>query len=480
MTLPLLPPTPAGVRYALTVPQSVLFADISLRGSRRAAFREVFGGDFELDYVVIDDGAMSWDFSGDGGFARALLGSGDATVAVRRFVAGMGATARAVDKTSWMLSSDATRRAGDVDDLLADLRDYWGAYERHMTSLFTFWNVEEVLSEALTEMLRENDLEGEIEAGLERFLQPSETNYFALERRGLERIASRFGTGATDEEALQEALTRHVGDFGFLLAPFNLGKPPSVASLAERLQADVLAGTEAGALVDGRPEMLADLPEPIRELGLLAQELTFWKTERLDVMSLADSRAAGLYSAAADALSIDSDHLFAMRREEIDRSLKDGKPAVPADVLDRRLAGYCLLLLHGEIAFHEPTRKPAEPAADAVELGSGELRGTAASRGVATGPVRRIMDLADAPSLQAGDILVTTMTRPEMGVALDRAAAFVTDQGGRMSHAAIIAREMHKPCVIGTGEATQVLRDGMMVTVDGEHGVVTIQDRSET
>ena len=66
------------------------------------------------------------------------------------------------------------------------------------------------------------------------------------------------------------------------------------------------------------------------------------------------------------------------------------------------------------------------------------------------------------------------MTRPEMGAALDRAAAYITDEGGLMCHAAIIAREMHKPCVIGTGHATELLHDGMLVTVDGSNGTVRV------
>lgn len=66
------------------------------------------------------------------------------------------------------------------------------------------------------------------------------------------------------------------------------------------------------------------------------------------------------------------------------------------------------------------------------------------------------------------------MTRPEYGVALDRAAAFVTDQGGLLCHAAIIAREMKKPCVIATGNATQVLSDGTIVEVNGTTGLVKI------
>jgi phosphohistidine swiveling domain-containing protein len=479
MTLPELPAAPDGVRYALTVPQSVLFADISLRGSRRDAFRQVFGADFALDYVVIDDGAMSWDFTGEEAFAEGLLGTADATAAVRRFVAAMGQTARAVDKTSWLLASGFNRRSSNADDLLADLREYWGAYERHMTSLFTFWNVEELLSDALTAMLREHGLQAEIESGLERFLQPSETNYFALERRRLARIASRFGSGEPDGAGLHAALERHAEDFGFLLAPFNLGTPPSAASLSERVAEMALSSQDvvAGPLIDGRSDLLLDLPGPIQELGLLAQELTFWKTERLDVMALADGRAGDLYRDTAGALALGTDHLFAMRREEIEGSLAAGSTQVEPDELEERLVGFCLLLRDGRIDFYQPSRKPAETYQDDSGMRDGELRGTAASRGVVSGPVRRIFEVSEAEAIKPGDILVTTMTRPEMGVALDRAAAFVTDQGGRMAHAAIIAREMGKPCVIGTADATRVLRDGMIVTVDGDEGVVRLTEQ---
>jgi phosphohistidine swiveling domain-containing protein len=480
MSLPPLPSAPAGVRYALTVPQSVLFADVSLRGSRREAFEAVFGTDFELDYIVIDDGAMSWDFSGEEHFAQGLFGVTDATVCVRRFIAAMGATARAVEKTSWMLASNATRRSGSAKDVLADLREYWNAYELHMTSLFTFWNVEELLSDALTRILQEGNLHGEIESGLERFLVPSETNYFALERRGFERIAARFGSGSADKGELSEAIESHVAAFGFLLAPFNLGKPPSAATLSERLEEGSLITKRPDVpLVDGRPDLLADIPEPIRELGLLAQELTFWKTERLDVMALADSRAADLYREAAAALSLNTDQLFAMKRDEIDSSLAQGSSVVSAETLAERRAGYCLLLRNGEVGFYEPTQQPASPEPGMAAI-PGQLRGTTASPGVVSGRVRRVMDLSEAPLLEAGEILVTPMTRPEYGVALDRAAAFVTDEGGRMCHAAIIAREMKKPCVIGTGQATRLLQDGMVVTVDGESGVVTVDDGSAT
>ena len=73
-----------------------------------------------------------------------------------------------------------------------------------------------------------------------------------------------------------------------------------------------------------------------------------------------------------------------------------------------------------------------------------------------------------------GDILVTGMTRPEFLPLMEKAAAFVTDAGGILSHAAIVAREMRKPCVIGTHVATKVLKDGDVVEVDADKGIVKI------
>ncbi|MBU6390574.1 phosphoenolpyruvate synthase, partial [Patescibacteria group bacterium] len=73
---------------------------------------------------------------------------------------------------------------------------------------------------------------------------------------------------------------------------------------------------------------------------------------------------------------------------------------------------------------------------------------------------------------EKGDILVTGMTRPEFLPLMEKAAAFVTDAGGILSHAAIVAREMKKPCVIGTGVATQIFKDGDVVGVDADKGVV--------
>jgi len=100
------------------------------------------------------------------------------------------------------------------------------------------------------------------------------------------------------------------------------------------------------------------------------------------------------------------------------------------------------------------------------------LKGLGASPGVGAGKVVIILDVNDIDKVKEGDILVTTMTNPDMVPAMKRASAIITDEGGRTCHAAIVGRELGIPTVVGTKEATKKLKDGMLVTVDGTRGVV--------
>lgn len=78
-----------------------------------------------------------------------------------------------------------------------------------------------------------------------------------------------------------------------------------------------------------------------------------------------------------------------------------------------------------------------------------------------------------------GDILVTGMTRPEYIHLAKKSAGIITDAGGILSHAAITARELKIPCIIGTKHATKILKDGDVVQVDAENGVVRILEKKE-
>jgi len=100
------------------------------------------------------------------------------------------------------------------------------------------------------------------------------------------------------------------------------------------------------------------------------------------------------------------------------------------------------------------------------------VKGETASPGVASGPVKIVLDIKELDKVKKGDVLVTTMTTPDMVPAMQRAAAIVTDEGGLTCHAAIVSREMGIPCIVGTGNVTKVLKDGQEVTVHATHGAV--------
>jgi pyruvate,water dikinase len=98
------------------------------------------------------------------------------------------------------------------------------------------------------------------------------------------------------------------------------------------------------------------------------------------------------------------------------------------------------------------------------------VKGRAIGQKIGAGPVRIIRDPSEMDRVQPGDVLVADMTDPNWEPVMKRAAAIVTNRGGRTCHAAIIARELGVPAVVGCGDATDKLQDGMMVTVSCSEG----------
>jgi len=100
------------------------------------------------------------------------------------------------------------------------------------------------------------------------------------------------------------------------------------------------------------------------------------------------------------------------------------------------------------------------------------LEGIAASPGSASGPVKIIHSVDESKNIMKGDVLVTEMTSPEYVPAMSKCVAIVTEKGGTTSHAAIVSREMGIPCIVGTTDATKLMKTGTIVTVDGNSGII--------
>ena len=109
------------------------------------------------------------------------------------------------------------------------------------------------------------------------------------------------------------------------------------------------------------------------------------------------------------------------------------------------------------------------------EKGKAILEGRAVGQKINSGTVKKIMSAREMDLIQPGDVLVTDMTDPDWEPIMKRASAIVTNRGGRTCHAAIIARELGIPAVVGCGDATEILKDGMDVTIscaEGDTGII--------
>lgn len=158
------------------------------------------------------------------------------------------------------------------------------------------------------------------------------------------------------------------------------------------------------------------------------------------------------------------------RRRQIMEQLRAWAPPPALGVVPEVIGDPAIIMLWGTT----PERLRAWLSPDEGNL----LRGFAAAPGVAEGPARVVLSVEELQDVRDGEILVCSVTEPSWAPVLARVRGMVSDIGGVMSHAAIVAREYRIPAVLGTGVATKRLRTGQMLRVDGDNGVVTILDEA--
>ncbi|MBS3117106.1 hypothetical protein J4421_05935 [Candidatus Woesearchaeota archaeon] len=204
--------------------------------------------------------------------------------------------------------------------------------------------------------------------------------------------------------------------------------------------------------------------------------ITDWQDKRKKDIFIAIDIAERVLEELSQRINIEVANLRYLSYPDITLSLFTDK-TLPQTLTERRngVVFYTLpekeIILTGKeyLEFRERVERKEKPTQQIKKFS-----GLTASLGTAIGQVKVCKLLSDIRKVKEGDILVTSMTRPEFLPAMEKAAAFITDEGGITSHAAILAREMKKPCIIGTKIATQVLKDGMTVQVKANHGLIQI------
>lgn len=171
--------------------------------------------------------------------------------------------------------------------------------------------------------------------------------------------------------------------------------------------------------------------------------------------------------------NISADELAFMTYDEI-CALERGKRLSQSDVAKRK-SGELITFFDGKISSYYGGGA-AELLARLMPCDgqSAILHGDVACPGECRGKVKIVTCFKDADRVEDGDIVVTSMTTPEIVCALERAGGIITDEGGITCHAAILAREYGLPCLVGTLYATKVLKDGTEVYLDCIHGKVEV------
>lgn len=219
---------------------------------------------------------------------------------------------------------------------------------------------------------------------------------------------------------------------------------------------------EAFGEINAYPEIASDVAN--------ARKIIFLRTYRTDVQYVLGYLVRGLFKEVALRLNATPALVYFRTAEELEQALSGGKPEDRS--LDRKeKEGFaCTNGKISELDGETVDRLAKSLCGEQVQ--ASELRGQSACRGIVRGKVKIVQTVYDVGKVEEGDVLVSTMTRPDFMTAMGRAAAFVTDEGGITCHAAIISRELNKPCITGTKTATKVFKDGDVVEVDATRGVV--------
>ena len=223
----------------------------------------------------------------------------------------------------------------------------------------------------------------------------------------------------------------------------------------------------------------------LKEEVRLLQEYIFLRIYRKNAICQAHYYHLPLLYEAARYLDLTSEEVKLLSYGEIldGLSKKTSKGMLKKLIKDRQ-KGWAILMRKGKVKTITGVKKIIEamerfriiaPTSAMQRV----VKGNVACRGRANGRVKIVKKLSELSKIEKGDILVTKMTTPDYVMAMHRATAIVTDEGGITCHAAIVSREFNIPCITGTKNATQILADNDLVEVDAMKGVVRVMEAVE-
>jgi phosphohistidine swiveling domain-containing protein len=316
---------------------------------------------------------------------------------------------------------------------------------------------------------------------LKRLAEPRKIIPLDQERLSLLKIA------LANKSSRTEMLQRHTKEYGYMpmydidYDPYDLEYFKSkLAEIEQKSKSEVKKEIEViqGKYEEREEYFVKTVPGGKWDrhvLGLLKffSAYAYLKDQKPYVRDKGSYYVRSVFEEISRRLGLGISQTLFMHEKEIEDALLKEK-VVSAEVLNNRIKDSAYLCRDDEIMIvTDTTNLKLIDKALGKEVVT-ELKGLSVSGGKVRGRVSVILSNNDFTKFQEGEILVTSATRPDFVPIIKKAKALVTDEGGMLSHAAIVARELGIPCVVGTGTGTLSLKDGDLVEVDAEKGIVKI------
>lgn len=378
--------------------------------------------------------------------------------------------------------------AGSLDQLSwAELGRRWERWDRahlahFLRGIWIIFIIEPLLAQAANGVLLavpdQLGASDELEAWRSAVFSPDQPNALAQERAALIELAQHFAGRSGNEQ--RAALAQHAATFGFIPCYDVIDQPWGVDHFQEEL--DELCRQDQLTIEAERQELLTKFTQRRRafrqllaelqltkrqtEILQMAHNVTFLKDQRDDYRRRQSAAVRPLFDELARRADLPARAPLYLVVDEMREWFRTSQLPVARAELLARLDQYALIRRNDG-----PTEVYGGPAVEqlratlrfATSALPAKVRGLVGNQGHVVGPARIVHTVHDLKKVQPGDVLVAVTTNPDFLSAMRRCVGFVTDEGGITSHAAIVARELNVPCVVGTRIATKAFQDGQVI-----------------
>ena len=359
-------------------------------------------------------------------------------------------------------------------------RDWWGITQ-----------VAELIAYGGEDILKKNLTEEQFKKYFSTLVTPTKKSYTNEEENEIFEIVTIARKKGIEDEEVKKRIKEHTKKYHWLQNNFHDTKRLTKEYFTNIVKKHLESSVDVNKLRTDNEERLErvkkekdkimdelNFKDDLRKLVWLIDEFCFLQDLRKSIDMQANGYFVDICKEVAKRKNIDFDLLRYALPDQV-RDLLSGKE-IGLEVLKKQKK-HCVIIFNDRdyssevYSGEEAERKEKEILGEDVDLrAQTEIEGMCASTGRCTGKVRQILNARDISKLQQGEVLVATMTSPDLVAAMKKANAIITDEGGITSHAAIVSRELGIPCVIGTKIATKVLNDGDLVEIKANHGLIKI------